>query len=233
MHAFPKGKPALWSLRNAPQQQHIPGDSALSPWPRRKNICNWGEIQSAAVLEEAVWGGTVDIQKETGGKIEAQQLMTFQKPERWQSEGFPALRPQISPLSLGPAAELRTTHSTGAHFPPCWQLLIVKMLGAWARWKSKRKKEDSLYIQYVFRWLQLRGQHSHLGLASPTANSWAPPPSRQHQTQNTEQPRSLHYRWTTRPAPWCVWRESFHAIKPSGRYCSDAWQHAAVTFLWQ
>lgn len=30
-----------------------------------------------------------------------QQLMIFQRPEEWQGQGFPALRPQISPLSLG------------------------------------------------------------------------------------------------------------------------------------
>lgn len=30
-----------------------------------------------------------------------QELMIFQTPEEWQGQGFPALRPQISPLSLG------------------------------------------------------------------------------------------------------------------------------------
>jgi len=83
------------------------------------------------------------------------------------------------------------------------------------------------------RWLQPRGQHSCGGLTSPTADSQVPPPSSQHQPRNSKQPRLLRYCWTTGPASWCVWRESFHAIKPSGRYSSDAWQCAAVTFSWQ
>lgn len=50
---------------------------------------------------------------------------------------------------------------------------------------------------------------------------------------NSKQPRLFRYCWTTRPAPPCAPRESFHPIKPSGRYSSDAWQCTAVTFSWQ
>lgn len=94
-----------------------------------------------------------------GGETEAQQLMISQNLEGWQGEGFSALGPQISPLSLSRGentltAELQTTHSAGAHFPPCWQLLSMKTPEAWARRESKK---DSLCIQCVFHCLGSTG----------------------------------------------------------------------------
>lgn len=165
--AFPKGKPASWSLRNAPQQQHIPGAPALSPQPGRKNICNWGEIKPAVILEAGVWGGTEDNQEETGGKRETQQLMTFQKPERWQSEGFPALRSSLSP---------------SAPWQSCRQCTFSPLLAASERETAGglgkvRARRGQLIHPVSF---SLSGKR---WVASPAANSRAPPPSRQHQTK--------------------------------------------------
>lgn len=103
--------------------------------------------------------------------------MISQKPEGWQGEGSPALGPQISPLSLGRgenalSAELQTMRSAGARFPPLLAASEHETLEAWARRESKRRKEESLCIQYSFslagkRRLPPRGQRSHRGTHQP------------------------------------------------------------------
>lgn len=89
-----------------------------------------------------------------------QQLMIFQRPEEWQGQGFPALRAQISPLSLSRG---------NLPFSPLLAALSTVTLEARARTESKGKKEDSWYMQHIFPWLA-KGPAQPPGSHQPYSN---------------------------------------------------------------
>lgn len=60
--------------------------------------------------------------------------MCVSQPSDW--ETFP---PSLGREETALAAEMQTTHSAGAHFPPYWQLLSARTLEAWARRESKER----------------------------------------------------------------------------------------------
>ena len=103
-----------------------------------------------------IWGGMEDNQEEMMRKQRCSSSWFPKNQRGGRARVSPSPVLQISPLSLSRGEELQAMHSTGVHFPPCWQFLSTKTLEAWARGDSRRKK-DSSCIQDVFPWLGSAG----------------------------------------------------------------------------
>lgn len=102
-YTFPKGKPAL--RHNTPQQKHITGTFAPSPWPM--NICSWGEPKSAAIKGE-IWGEIEDNHEEMG-RNRGTAVNDFLKARGMPGWGFPSL--QVADLPLLPRQKGKHPHS--------------------------------------------------------------------------------------------------------------------------